>query len=142
MQLTMFAPPAGTNPASSFGRMCREFSARPTTHSAASLAHSLGPTTRYSRQGKDGRTLVLCLDPAGQSAGESSTPNSSAWPNAAAVCSLSQVLETGSIPARYFLSSTACAGILRRAAKRGKDLPEALAIALRSAAGLPMSPAR
>ena len=61
-------------------------------------------------------------------------PNISAWPNDAAVCSLSQVLEKGSIPQRYFLSSTACAGILRRAEKRGKELPEALHAALRSVA--------
>ena len=115
--------------------MCREFSQQPTTHSAASLAHSLGQGASYSRQGTDGQTLVLCLDPAEQSHGESSTPNSSAWPNAAAVCSLSQVLETGSTPERFFLSSTACAGILRRAEKRGKALPAALDQALRAVAG-------
>ena len=62
-------------------------------------------------------------------------PNISEWPNDAAVCSLSQVLERGSIPQRYFLSSTACAGILRRAEKRGKELPEALDRALRSVVG-------
>ena len=48
---------------------------------------------------------------------------------------LSQVLETGSIPQRYFLSSTACAGILRRAEKRGKTLPAALQQALAAVAG-------
>ena len=47
---------------------------------------------------------------------------------------LSQVLETTSIPPRYFLSSTACAGILRRATKRHKALPEALQSALMAAA--------
>lgn len=61
-------------------------------------------------------------------------PNISEWPNDAAVCSLSQVLEQGSIPSRFFLSSTACAGILRRAEKRGKDLPAALHSALRCVA--------
>jgi len=51
------------------------------------------------------------------------------------VCSLSDVLEeTGNVPGRYFLSPTACAGILRRAAKRGKVLPEALRLALEAAA--------
>jgi len=62
------------------------------------------------------------------------TPNTSAWPNDASVCSLSQVLETGSIPQRFFLSSTACAGILRRAEKRGKALPHALQQALQTVA--------
>ncbi|OEC37762.1 hypothetical protein A7D27_24435 [Pseudomonas sp. 1D4] len=61
-------------------------------------------------------------------------PNISAWPNDAAVCSLSQVLETDSIPQRYFLSQAACAGILRRAEARGKRLPEALLMALKAAA--------
>jgi hypothetical protein len=36
------------------------------------------------------------------------------------------------IPERYFLSSTACAGILRRAEKRGKQLPPLLDRALRA----------
>ena len=52
---------------------------------------------------------------------------------AAAACSLSQVLETILIPPKYFLSATACAGILRRAEKRGKKLPELLDLALRQA---------
>ena len=54
--------------------------------------------------------------------------------SAAAVCSLSDALETGDVPQRYFLSATACRGILRRAEKRGKDLPPALHAALRSVA--------
>lgn len=63
------------------------------------------------------------------------TLNTSVWPKDASVCSLSQVLENGVAP-KYFLSAKACAGILRRAAKRGKELPEPLAHALRQAAGL------
>jgi hypothetical protein len=61
---------------------------------------------------------------------ESLMLNSSEWPSDAAVCSLSDTLETGSIPPRYFLSPKACAGILRRAEKRGKQIPEALRLAL------------
>ena len=67
------------------------------------------------------------------------TPNISAWPNDAAVCSLSQVLESDSIPLRYFLSDKACAGILRRAEARGKTLPEQLLSALRSSADVDTS---
>jgi hypothetical protein len=70
------------------------------------------------------------MDPREQSRGASSTPNISDWPNDASVCSLSQVLEQTSIPQRFFLSSKACAGILRRAEKRGKELPTPLRIAL------------
>jgi hypothetical protein len=43
---------------------------------------------------------------------------------------LSDVLETGELPRRYYLTPRACQGILRRAEKRGKDLPEALKSAL------------
>ena len=60
-------------------------------------------------------------------------PNISDWPSGAAVCSLSQVLVRGSIPEQYFLSSKACAGILRRAEKRGKQLPTQLRLALQAA---------
>ena len=49
-------------------------------------------------------------------------------------CSLSKVLETGELPQRFYLSAKACAGILRRATKRGKALPPMLEKALRQAA--------
>ena len=65
---------------------------------------------------------------------ESLTLSTLEWPSAAVVCSLSDVLETGEVPQRYFLSARACAGILRRAEKRGKELPEPLFMALRSMA--------
>ncbi len=48
----------------------------------------------------------------------------------AVVCSLSDILERSTVPPRYFLSSKACAGILRRAEKRGKALPPLLLQAL------------
>jgi hypothetical protein len=58
----------------------------------------------------------------------------SEWPSAAAVCSLSDILENGDVPPRYFLSAKACAGILRRAEKRGKQLPQQLGRALQTVA--------
>ena len=88
-----------------------------------------------NRQGTDGGTLVACLDPGAQSHGGCSTPNFSEWPNDAAVCSLWQVLETGAVPRKYFLSVKACAGILRRAERRGKALPTMLEAALSSVIG-------
>ena len=57
----------------------------------------------------------------------------SEWPSAAAVCSLSQVLVTDA-PPKYFLSAKACLGILRRAEKRSKELPEVLERSLRAVA--------
>ena len=61
--------------------------------------------------------------------------------SAAAVCSLSDILETGDVPQRYFLSATACRGILRRAANRGKSLPPSLAAALEAVASAQISTA-
>ena len=114
-----------------------------TTPSGVSWQDLLGVMGRSSLQGQgDGRTLVLCLDPSAQSHGGSWMPNISAWPNAAAVSSLSQVLETGLIPPKYFLSSTACAGILRRAEKRGRTLPEQLKAALEEGAARERVPER
>ena len=57
----------------------------------------------------------------------------------AGVCSLSDILETGDLPQRYYLSAKACSGILRRAEKRGKKLPEHLKAALQAVAGELMS---
>jgi hypothetical protein len=62
------------------------------------------------------------------------TLSTSEWHSAAAVCSLSDTLETGDVPQRFFLSAIACKGILRRAEKRGKQLPPALEQALQSVA--------
>jgi hypothetical protein len=112
------------------GKTSLEFSAIKATPLDAFLVLLSEKTTRWNQQGKNGGTLVLCMDPKGSRRGESLTPNISEWPNAAAVCSLSQVLEKDSIPQRYSLSPKACAGILRRAEKRGKRLPDMLEAAL------------
>ena len=52
----------------------------------------------------------------------------------AVVSSLSLTLERGNLPPRFFLSPKACAGILRRANRRGKALPELLEKALKETA--------
>jgi hypothetical protein len=72
------------------------------------------------------------MDPKEQSNSGFWTPNISDWPSDAAVCSLLQVLESDSIPPRYFLREKACAGILSRVEARGKKLPDQLLSALRS----------
>ncbi len=58
-----------------------------------------------------------------------STRNISVSPNAVAACTLSQIL-TVNVPEKYYLSAKACQGILRRAAARGKELPDMLKKAL------------
>jgi hypothetical protein len=136
MQLMLFDEPQDRSQQSSSGRTCQESSTQQTTPSAASLQGLPVNVCRWNRQGEGGRTRVLCMAPREQSRGASLTPNISAWPNDAVVCSLSQVLETTSIPQRYYLSGAACAGILRRAEKRGKVLPAQLADALQAVASL------
>ena len=69
-----------------------------------------------------------------RSDGAFSTASTLESPNDAAVCSLSAILE-GSPATKYSLSPKACRGILRRAAKRGKDLPPMLEQALKQVAG-------
>ncbi|SUF22572.1 DNA-cytosine methyltransferase [Pseudomonas putida] len=100
------------------------------------LGALVGESEELNRQGANGRTLVVCMDPRETVDGGFWMPNISAWPNDAAVCSLSQVLEQGSIPSKYFLSAKACAGILRRAEARGKTLPAPLMHALKAVASL------
>jgi hypothetical protein len=78
---------------------------------------------------KDGAPQAWWSDPNGQQSGGCLTLAGTEWPNDAAVCSLSQVLEDNVDP-KYFLSPKACAGILRRAEKRGRELPSALSQAL------------
>ena len=46
------------------------------------------------------------------------------------VSSLSDILITGSIPPKYYLTAKCAVGILRRAERRGKDLPPILKAAL------------
>ena len=65
---------------------------------------------------------------------ESWTLNGSEWPREGAVCSLSDVLETQGVQQKFYLSPKACQGILRRAEKRGKELPPLLRAALENAA--------
>ncbi len=130
MQLMMFEPQPESLKPSSSGKMSTASCLQRTTPSDAFWESLPAKAANWNHQGEGGRTLVLCMDPREQSRGGFSMPNISEWPNDAAVCSLSQVLETGSIPPQYFLSSTACAGILRRAEARRKVLPAALQEAL------------
>ena len=63
------------------------------------------------------------------------TLNTSESPRDAVESSLSDVLvDPGNVPALYFLSRRACEGILRRAERRGRNLPPHLIEALTLAA--------
>ena len=108
----------------SYGRTCREFS--PATEGATSRTSS-------ARLGNAGILLPTGLW----------TLNGCEWTGCpeqfrngdaefgSSVCGLSDILETvGEHLRKYCLSLKACAGILRRAASRGKDLPVRLKAAL------------
>lgn len=64
-----------------------------------------------------------------RSPGELTTLNFGECPSVAVESHLSQILEENPLP-KYSLSEKACAGILRRAENRGKELPEVLKTAL------------
>lgn len=66
--------------------------------------------------------------------GESSTRNTSESLSVAAESSLSEILQADA-PEKYSLSPKACLGILRRAEKRGKMLPDMLRDALMEVVG-------
>lgn len=62
--------------------------------------------------------------------GASSMLNFGECPNVVEESGLWQILEAN-VPQKYFLSETACLGVLRRAERRGKKLPEILEKALK-----------
>lgn len=64
-----------------------------------------------------------------QSLGECSMNDTGAHPRDADESTLYSILEAG-VPEKYYLSPTACQGILRRAENRGKELPALLRVAL------------
>jgi len=67
--------------------------------------------------------------------GDASMLNTGVSPNEEKESFLSQILQD-SVPQRYYLSKTACLGILRRARERGKELPSQLKAALEIQAGV------
>lgn len=55
--------------------------------------------------------------------------NTGEYPSVAVESTLSQILEDN-VPEKYYLSQKACEGILRRAERMGKKLPDVLKTAL------------
>lgn len=81
------------------------------------------------RGGADGAKLEQSLETDGLWRGDSWTVNISEWPSAESVSLLSSTLEVNA-PEKYYLSARACQGILTRASRRGKKLPDLLQTAL------------
>lgn len=106
----------------SSGRMCQE-------SCQADEDGILVPSSgRWGNWGMGGPTACLTLN--GCEHNGIHAPSRSAG----GVCSLSDVLETQPLPQRFSLSAKACAGILRRAERRGKALPPMLKAALEQSA--------
>ena len=83
----------------------------------------------FCRLKKDGLMQAATWETDGQLLGEFSTLSFGECPSAAAESRLSQILEVNAHQ-KYCLSAKACQGILNRAARRNKELPEMLRIAL------------
>ena len=115
------------------GRTCRELS-------VPTKARTSGPSSK-KRQGSSSRTplfldlrgggeqAALSWETDGVSLGVYSTHSFGECPSVAVESRLSQILEATPHP-KYYLSAKACAGILRRAERRGKALPLELEQAL------------
>ena len=115
------------------GRTCPE-------HSAAIKGETLRRFSKRSSASQNRKPPILkCLKKAGTPGGattmkweddgawlgECMTRNTGECPNVAVESRLSQILEE-TPQGKYSLSAKACQGILRRAERRGKDLPEML----------------
>lgn len=115
------------------GKTCPE-------HSAATKGETSRQSSKRSSASQSRKPPILkCLKKAGQLGGattmkweddgawlgECMTRNTGESPNAAVESRLSQILEV-TPQEKYSLSAKACQGILRRAERRGKDLPDLL----------------
>lgn len=81
------------------------------------------------RGGADGAKLEQSPETDGLWLGDSLMLNIGESPREGSVSLLSQILEVN-VPQKYYLSARACQGILTRASRRGKKLPDLLQMAL------------
>lgn len=126
-----------------FGKTCRE-------PSAATEAETFSPSSKRSLKSR-GDVMYLSLPPSRESyngvetaaswemvsrlPGACWTLNIGESPSAARESTLWQILQADA-PQKYYLSARACQGILRRAERRGKELPSMLREALEEAIAL------
>ena len=82
---------------------------------------------RFHREDDPTPTVIAVTD--GPLRTEFLTLNTGECPSVAVESTLSQILEVNA-PEKYYLSAKACEGILRRAERRGKELPQMLKDAL------------
>ena len=87
------------------------------------------------RPGMGGNLLGAYWETVTALPGGYTTPRGGEFRSDGGECTLSQILDLNA-PEKYSLSPTACAGIIRRAEKRGKELPDMLREALMEVIGL------
>ena len=131
-------------PALPCGKMCPEVSA---AHPTTSPARTSGRSSSRSYGSRNHTLMLLDLRPGAGNMlgpcweydpawlGQHGPLNTSECPKGAVGSSLSQIL-LDTVPSKYYLSRTACRGILRRAKERGKPLPPQLELALKLQAGI------
>jgi hypothetical protein len=128
-----------------FGKTSPESSQRKTTPSGSSSEDFLGAMRPLKLKTASGIKQAFFVQNPSEWVGEPLMHSISVLPNAGGECSslpqlvnLSEILESGPVHPKYFLSAKACSGILRRAERRGKKLPSMLLRALEQvAAGVP-----
>lgn len=118
-----------------FGRTCPELSVQTAEKISEACWKNLPAWNNQTllfldlRGGSDGAKPELSTETDGAWLGDSSTLNIGECPREENVSLLSQILEDN-VPQKYYLSARACQGILTRASRRGKNLPELLEAAL------------
>ena len=118
-----------------FGRMFPEHSAQTAEKISGQCWKNLPAWNKQTLQfldlrgGADGAKPEQFVGMDGRWLGDSSTLNIGECPSVESVSLLSQILEVN-VPQKYCLSARACQGILTRASRRGKALPDLLKTAL------------
>ena len=119
-----------------FGKTCQERSAPTEEKISGPCWKNLPAWNNQTLQfldlrvgGADGKKQEQSLETDGLWHGDNLTLNIGEFPNAERESLLSQILEDN-VPQKYYLSVRACQGILTRASRRGKALPDLLKTAL------------
>lgn len=126
---------------SQFGKMSQAHSVQTEEKTSEQSSRRSAPSARRTlmfldlRPGMGGNLLGSYWEMDIASLGKYTTLNIGESPNAVRESTLSQILQLNA-PEKYFLSPQACAGIIRRAEKRGKTLPDMLRAALMEVVGL------
>ena len=125
---------------SQFGKTSPELSAATEEKTSTQCSKRSAPSVKKTlmfldlRPGMGGNLLGAYWEMDTVLPGVSTTLNTGEFPNAVRESTLSQILQLNA-PEKYCLSPTACAGIIRRAEKRGKQLPDMLKEALMEVIG-------